>query len=79
VVPVLGSQVLDSIATVSQCRWTTDACLAGLVCALDDILYFQNNLCGWGQDKTITEEHLATRLQRVEHRVAREETVTSAT
>lgn len=48
-------EVLDMIAQVEQKTWATDACLAGLVRALNDILKLQQNLCGSGVSKTLTQ------------------------
>lgn len=43
-----SAQVLDWVVQISQKNWATDACLGGLVLALDAILNLQANFCGSG-------------------------------
>lgn len=43
-----AAQVLDWLAQVRKKRWATDACLAGLLRALDDVLRLQEAICGYG-------------------------------
>jgi hypothetical protein len=47
--------VLDLICQVAGKNWADDACLAGLVRALNDILAPQAYLCGGGITRIITE------------------------
>jgi hypothetical protein len=49
-----SAQVLDWIMQIAGKPWATDACLAGLVRALDDILRPQDTLCSWGDDTELT-------------------------
>jgi hypothetical protein len=63
-----AAEVLDAIVMVRRFDWATDACLAGLIHALDDLLNLNLNLCSWGIHRTVTKEHRATRLQRMEER-----------
>jgi hypothetical protein len=49
-----SAQVLDVIAQVARKTWADDAVVAGLVCALDDVLRLQSNLCGCGEDHRLT-------------------------
>lgn len=49
-----SAEVLDWICQVAGKGWADDATLAGLVRALDDVLYPQANLCSSGQSKTLT-------------------------
>jgi hypothetical protein len=51
---VSSAKVLDIIMQVGGKAWATDQCLAGLVHALDEILYPQSNLCSGGTDKRLT-------------------------
>jgi hypothetical protein len=48
-----SAEVLDFIMQVAGKTWATDACLAGLVRALNDILNPQVFLCSWGTDKRL--------------------------
>ena len=43
-----SSQVLDWIAQIAAKPWANDQTLAGLVRALDDILYLQAHVCPQG-------------------------------
>lgn len=56
--------VLDKICQVSHKIWADDACLAGLVRALDEILNSQANLCSGGQDKRMTRADIQGRIKR---------------
>ena len=49
-----SAEVLDWICQVAGKAWADDACVAGLVRALNDILRPQSNLCTGGGDKRIT-------------------------
>jgi hypothetical protein len=49
-----SAQVLDWIAQVAGKSWATDEVLAGLVRALNDVLYLQGHLCGWGVDHELS-------------------------
>jgi hypothetical protein len=57
--------VLDIIIQVAHKTWANDACLAGLVRALDDILQPQARLCSGGADKRITTAKI--RAERSRH------------
>ena len=46
-----SAEVLDWIIQVSQKTWATDARLAGLVRALDEILNPQATLCSFGKER----------------------------
>jgi hypothetical protein len=54
-----SANVLDWIVQVAHKLDATDAIVAGLVRALDDILQLQSNVCGWGTSKTMTREQIA--------------------
>jgi hypothetical protein len=49
-----SAAVLDMIMQVALKTWATDACLAGLVRAINDILTPQGTLCSSGVSKTVT-------------------------
>jgi hypothetical protein len=49
-----SAQVLDWLAQVAGKSWATDEVLAGLVRALNDVLYLQANVCSWGIDHSLT-------------------------
>ncbi len=46
-----SAEVLDWISQVMQKTWATDAILAGLVRALDEVLQLQPNLCSGGVER----------------------------
>lgn len=48
-----SAEVLDWIAQVAGKIWATDAVVADLVRALDDVLALQENLCGSGQSRKL--------------------------
>jgi hypothetical protein len=50
--------VLDTTMQVAGKGWVTNACLAGLVRALDDILHPQSTLCSCGTNKRLTETQI---------------------
>jgi hypothetical protein len=54
-----SARMLDHIMQVRGKAWADDACLAGLVPALDDIFQPQANLCSGGTDKTMTPDEIA--------------------
>jgi hypothetical protein len=56
-----SSVALDCIMQVAKKSWATDACTAGLVRALNDILQPQANLCSCGANKTMTAAQIAAR------------------
>lgn len=45
--------------------WADNRVLAGLVRALDDVLYPQANLCSGGQAKSMTVEQIRERISEV--------------
>lgn len=49
-----SAQVLDWIMQVAQKTWATDAVLAGLVRAVNEVLNPQAHLCSFGKPKTLT-------------------------
>ena len=59
-----SAAVLNCIAQVSHKPWATDAVLAGLVRALDDLLNVQTTLCSCGQDTTLTKSEIRERVRR---------------
>jgi hypothetical protein len=62
---VSSAKVLDIIMQVSGKTWATDKCIAGLVHAIDDILYPQSNLCSAGSDKRMTPEKIKALCQQI--------------
>ena len=58
-----AAQILDWIAQISHKSWATDAILADLVRALDDIIDLQENVCGLGREPKDTAERVARRLR----------------
>jgi len=54
--------MLDLIIQVAKKEWATDACLAGLVRALNDLLDPQSTLCSCGSHKKTTPEKIRQRL-----------------
>lgn len=67
-----SAQVLDWICQVAGKTWADDAILAGLVRAIDDVLYPAENLCSGGRAKSIDRHRMdiliahakAARLQK---------------
>jgi hypothetical protein len=59
---ITSAVMLDKIMQVSRKLWATDACVAGLVRALNDILQPQANLCSGGTNKTMPREKIAARV-----------------
>lgn len=59
-----SAQVLDWIAQIAMKTWASDAVVAELVRALDDLLHLQGRLCGSGQDKRLTKTEIRTMLRR---------------
>lgn len=53
-----SAQVLDWIMQVSMKQWATPQVVAGLVRALDEVLYPQANLCSGGGSKLLTNARL---------------------
>jgi hypothetical protein len=53
-----SARMLDIIMQVAGKTWADDACLAGLIRALDHILRPQANLCSSGIDKPLTKQVL---------------------
>lgn len=51
---VSSAEVCDWIVQVSRKTWADAETVAGLVCALDDLLYPQANLCPWGQSRRLS-------------------------
>ena len=56
---------LDAIMQVAGKSWADDRVLAGLIRALDDVLYPQANLCSGGQSKTMPVEQIRERIAEV--------------
>ena len=52
------AQVLDWIVQVSKKTWATDAIVADLVRALDDLLDMQGTLCPFGQARSVNVKRL---------------------
>lgn len=50
-----SAQTLDWICQVAGKTWATDAVLAGLIRALDDVLQPQGTLCSSGRAKRLTQ------------------------
>lgn len=61
---VQSSVALDYIIQVSRKTWATDACLTGLVRALDHVLNPQAHLCSCGGDKRISVADVRRLLKR---------------
>ena len=59
-----SARMFDTIMQVAGKVWATDACLAGLVRALNDIFHPQSTLCSCGTDKRLTEKQIKTRRGR---------------
>jgi hypothetical protein len=59
-----SAKVLDWICQVAHKTWADDACVAGLVRALDEILDPQANLCSCGRDKQMTRAAVRGRIKR---------------
>jgi len=57
-----AAQILDWIAQISHKSWATDAILADLVRALDEIIDLQGNACGWGCEPPDAESRIRRRL-----------------
>ena len=53
-----SAQVLDWIVQVSKKTWATDAIVADLVRALDDVLDMQGTLCPFGQARIVDVKQL---------------------
>ncbi len=49
-----SAEVLDLIMQIAGKTWGTDAVIAGLVRAIDDVLHPQANLCSMGMSKSLT-------------------------
>jgi hypothetical protein len=49
-----SSRMLDTIFQIAGKSWATEACLSGLIRALDELLYPQVHLCSGGHDKKLT-------------------------
>jgi hypothetical protein len=63
-----SAQVLNWLCQIQGKSWATDAVLAGLLRAVDDLLHPQATLCGMGEHKTIDNPLLAIeRLKAVEY------------
>lgn len=62
---VSSAEVLDKIMQIAGKRWADDACLAGLVRALNEILRPQANLCSFGTNKTLTSPKVQEMTRRV--------------
>jgi hypothetical protein len=60
-----SGNMLDMVMQVAGKRWVDDACLAGFVRALNDILAPQANLCTFGANKTMTRERIATLAEAI--------------
>jgi hypothetical protein len=59
-----SAEMLDIIMQVGKKDWATDACLAGLVRALNDLLQPQGTLCSCGADKTLTTAQIRKLVKR---------------
>lgn len=55
---VCSAEVCDWIFQVSRKTWADAETVAGLVCALDDLLYPQANLCAWGQSLRLSKKKI---------------------
>lgn len=55
-------KMLDLIMQVAGKKWADDACLAGLVRALDTIFYPQSCLCSCGRGKRLTKRNIRRKL-----------------
>jgi hypothetical protein len=47
-----SAEILDWIAQVSRKSWATESIISSMVKTLDHVFGFQENLCGWGRNKT---------------------------
>ena len=65
-----SAEMLDMIMQISGKPWADDACLAGLVRALDDIFDPQALLCSCGKHKRITASKVRARLKRAKNCIA---------
>ena len=65
-----SAQMLDMIVQVSGKTWATDACVAGLVRALDDILHPQAHLCSGGSDKRLKADEIRRLVRALRARKA---------
>lgn len=58
-----SAEVLDRICQIAQKTWANDATLAGLVRAINEILYPQATLCSSGRHLTISVEDIKARVR----------------
>jgi hypothetical protein len=57
-----SASMLDTIIQVAKKTWTSDACVAGLVWALQDLFEPQETLCGNGANLQMTSAQLRARI-----------------
>jgi hypothetical protein len=58
-----SAEMLDTIMQVQGKSWASDQCIAGLVCALNDIVRPQQHLCSFGKDKKLNESEIRRLVQ----------------
>jgi hypothetical protein len=63
-----SAEVLDLICQVANKSWANDACVAGLVHLLNDLLHPQAYLCSKGRDRRLSGDEI---MQRVTDRMRR--------
>lgn len=59
-----SADVLDWICQIAGKDWADDATLAGLVRALNDVLYPQAHLCSSGRSKRMTQRQIIAQVAR---------------
>jgi hypothetical protein len=57
-----SAEVLDLICQVANKRWANDACVAGLVHLLNDLLHPQAYLCSGGSDRRLSGDEIRQRV-----------------
>jgi hypothetical protein len=60
-----SAEILDWIMQIAGKIWADDACLSGLVRALNGILDLQCTVCPHGQDKRLTVTEIRQRVRKV--------------
>lgn len=73
-----SAQVLDWVVQVAGKTWATPEVVAGLVRALDDVLYPQSTICGSGVGKSLTAAAVRKRVVSLVERSAKTGTRSAA-
>jgi hypothetical protein len=58
-----SAEMLDVIMQIEGKSWATDACVAGLVRALNDLIDPQARLCSGGNSKTLTPAEIRRKVR----------------